>query len=109
MLGREGRGVSQPSPHPQGAHEGCAKSEAPRDISCLGGELLFWQLEPSRNHWNGLFALLCCGEQSLGAGGLPMRAAEEQGVQVELGSWIWQGWDITENLLGVGVVLYHVA
>lgn len=38
-----------------------------------------------------------------------MRAAEEQGVQVELGSWIWQGWDITENLLGVGVVLYHVA
>lgn len=69
MLGREGRGVSQPSPHPQGAHEGCAKSEAQRDISCLGGELLFWQLEPSRNHWNGLFALLCCREQSLGGRG----------------------------------------
>ena len=44
-----------------------------------------------------------------GFGGLPIRAAGEQGVQVELGSWVWQGWDITESLLGVGVVLYHVA
>lgn len=80
------------------------------------GTFLVWEASCSFGSWSllettGMACLPCsvAGSRVWGAGGLPMRAAEEQGVQVELGSWIWQGWDITENLLGVGVVLYHVA
>lgn len=48
-------------------------------VSSLGAKLLFWQLEPSRNHWNSLFVLSCCGEQALGT------------------VWLSQGWQAPED------------
>lgn len=45
----------------------------------MEAKLLFWQPELSRNHWNSLFVLSCCGEQALGT------------------VWLSQGWEAPEN------------
>lgn len=58
--------VSPPSPSPHGAAGSFGKSKVRGGVSSLGAKLLFWQPEPSRNHWNSLFVLSCCGEQALG-------------------------------------------
>lgn len=46
--------------------QSCWKSKVRGCVSSLGAKLLFWQREPSRNHWNSLFVLSCSGKQGLG-------------------------------------------
>lgn len=58
--------VSPPSPSPHGAARSCGKSKVRGGVSSLGAKLLFWWPEPSRNHWDSLFVLSCCGEQAFG-------------------------------------------
>lgn len=71
--------VSLPSPSPHGAAGSCGKSNVRGGVSSLEAKLLFWQPELSRNHWNSLFVLSCCGEQAPGT------------------VWLSQGWEAPEN------------
>lgn len=73
--------VSLPSPSPHAAAGSGAKSNVRGGVFSLGAKLLFWQPEPSRNHWNSLFLLSCCGEQEQALGTV----------------WLSQGWEAPEN------------